>query len=40
MSKQEIDKEEMEFIVKQAKLATGGVILLLFLSAIIYLIYG
>lgn len=40
MTKQEIDNEEMKYIVNQAKKVTGGIILLLFFAALIYLTYG
>lgn len=36
----EIDNEEMQYIVRQAKLVVGGIILLIFISTSIYFIYG
>lgn len=40
MTKQEIDNEEMKYIVNQAKKVTVGIILLVFFAALIYLVYG
>lgn len=40
MTKQEINNEEMKYIVNQAKKVVGGIILLVFFGALIYLVYG
>ena len=40
MEKEIIDEQEMQYIVKQAKKVTLGIIILIVITAIIYFKYG